>query len=503
MTSAPDAERAPASKGGLTPRATDFPRWYQEVVARAELAENGPVRGTMVIRPWGYAIWERLQAALDERIKAAGAENAYFPLFIPEAFLRLEAEHVEGFSPELAVVTHAGGKDLDEPVVVRPTSETVVNSYFAKWVQSHRDLPLLINQWANVVRWELRPRLLLRTTEFLWQEGHTAHATESDARSYALQILRDVYLSTMEGVASVPVVAGHKTARERFAGATRTWTCEGMMGDGKALQMGTSHELGQNFAKAFGIQFSDEEGTQRYVWQTSWGVSTRLLGAVVMAHGDDYGLRLPPALAPTEVVVVVVRDDPEVRPVAAAVADELAAAGHRVRVDDRTDTGFGRRSVDWELKGVPVRVELGPRDLAEGHATVVTRHDRAKSTVPVAQVAGRASAALATVAAALWDEASASLRSGTVEVSGVDEALEAGGAGSPGWRGRPSGPRARTGSAPRASACGACSGPTAVWPGTTRTRPGWWPWWAARTEPRPPPSPMGCGIAIIPVLSGL
>ncbi|MGP8058244.1 MAG: proline--tRNA ligase [Acidimicrobiales bacterium] len=429
MTSAPDAERAPASKGGLTPRATDFPRWYQEVVARAELAENGPVRGTMVIRPWGYAIWERLQAALDERIKAAGAENAYFPLFIPEAFLRLEAEHVEGFSPELAVVTHAGGKDLDEPVVVRPTSETVVNSYFAKWVQSHRDLPLLINQWANVVRWELRPRLLLRTTEFLWQEGHTAHATESDARSYALQILRDVYLSTMEGVASVPVVAGHKTARERFAGATRTWTCEGMMGDGKALQMGTSHELGQNFAKAFGIQFSDEEGTQRYVWQTSWGVSTRLLGAVVMAHGDDYGLRLPPALAPTEVVVVVVRDDPEVRPVAAAVADELAAAGHRVRVDDRTDTGFGRRSVDWELKGVPVRVELGPRDLAEGHATVVTRHDRAKSTVPVAQVAGRASAALATVAAALWDEASASLRSGTVEVSGVDEALEAGGRG--------------------------------------------------------------------------
>ena len=429
MTSAPDAERAPGSKGGLTARATDFPRWYQEVVARAELADNGPVRGTMVIRPWGYAIWERLQAALDERIKAAGAQNAYFPLFIPEAFLRLEAEHVEGFSPELAVVTLAGGKELDEPVVVRPTSETVINSYFAKWVQSHRDLPLLINQWANVVRWELRPRLLLRTTEFLWQEGHTAHATESDARSYALQILRDVYLSTMEGVASVPVVAGHKTARERFAGATRTWTCEGMMGDGKALQMGTSHELGQNFAKAFGIQFSDEEGTQRYVFQTSWGVSTRLLGAIVMAHGDDYGLRLPPALAPAEVVVVVVRDDPEVRPVAAAVADELAAAGHRVRVDDRTDTGFGRRSVGWELKGVPVRVELGPRDLAQGNATVVTRHDRAKSTVPVAQVARRASAALATVAAALWDEAAATLRDRTVEVSGVDEALEAGGRG--------------------------------------------------------------------------
>ncbi len=236
------------TKGAIVSRDEDFPRWYQEVVARAEMADNGPVRGTMVIRPWGYGIWELLQAELDRRIKEAGAENAYFPLFIPESFLSLEAEHVEGFSPELAVVTHAGGKKLEEPVVVRPTSETVINSFFAKWIQSHRDLPLLINQWANVVRWELRPRLFLRTTEFLWQEGHTAHAREDEARAYALLILRDVYRATMVDVAALPVLTGHKTARERFAGATRTWTCEGMMGDGKALQMGTSHELGQNFS---------------------------------------------------------------------------------------------------------------------------------------------------------------------------------------------------------------------------------------------------------------
>ncbi|MGH9115922.1 MAG: aminoacyl--tRNA ligase-related protein, partial [Acidimicrobiales bacterium] len=276
----------------LTPRAIDFPRWYQDVITQAELADNGPVRGTMVIRPWGYAIWERMQAELDARIKEAGAENAYFPLFIPESYLQREAQHVEGFSPELAVVTHGGGKQLEEPVVVRPTSETVINSFFAKWVHSYRDLPLLVNQWANVVRWELRPRLFLRTSEFLWQEGHTAHATEAEAREYALRILRDVYADTMVDVLAIPVLTGHKTARERFAGATRTWTCEAMMGDGKALQMGTSHELGQNFARAFGIQYSSSEGAQEYVWQTSWGASTRLVGALIMAHGDDAGLRL-------------------------------------------------------------------------------------------------------------------------------------------------------------------------------------------------------------------
>ncbi len=424
MAAAPPEDAGPA-KGALTPRAVDFPRWYQEVIARAELADNGPVRGTMVIRPWGYAIWERFQAELDRRIKEAGAENAYFPLFIPESYLRLEAEHVEGFSPELAVVTYGGGKELEEPVVVRPTSETVINSFFAKWVQSHRDLPMLLNQWANVVRWELRPRLFLRTSEFLWQEGHTAHATEADARSYALRILRDVYRSTMVGTAAVPVLTGHKTDRERFAGAIRTWTCEGMMGDGKALQMGTSHELGQNFARAFGIQFSDESGVQRYVWQTSWGVSTRLVGALVMAHGDDFGLRLPPALAPLEVVVLVVRDEAEVRRTAAGLVEQLAAAGYRVRLDDRTGTGFGRRTIDWELKCVPVRVEVGPRDLAAGNVTVVARHRRTKEVVPLSGAVAAVGATLEAVADELRAEAGRTLAERTVDVRSVEEAVEA------------------------------------------------------------------------------
>src|SRR5580700_3544913 len=405
MTAAGDQGKSKATKGSLTQRADDFPRWYQEVVAGAEMAENGPVRGTMVIRPWGYAIWERLQAALDARIKEAGAENAYFPLFIPESYLRREAEHVEGFSPELAVVTHGGGKALDEPVVVRPTSETVINSFFAKWIQSHRDLPLLINQWANVVRWELRPRLFLRTTEFLWQEGHTAHATEDDARRYALQILNDVYRSTMVDVLRVPVLTGEKTARERFAGADTTWTCEGMMGDGKALQMGTSHELGQNFARPFDITFSNSSGALDYVWQTSWGVSTRLVGALVMAHGDDFGLRLPPAVAPAQVVVMVVKDDPAVGEAAARFGAELRAAGHRVRLDDRTDTSFGRRSVDWELKGVPVRVEIGPRDLADGKLTLVARHTRDKTMVDVSQAGATVKSVLARAGGELLAEA--------------------------------------------------------------------------------------------------
>src|SRR5438270_10752242 len=337
----------------ITPRETDFPRWYQDVITQAELADNGPVRGTMVIRPYGYAIWERLPAELDRRIKAAGAQNAYFPLLIPESYLRREAEHVEGFSPELAVVTHAGGKELEEPVVVRPTSETIINSFFSKWVQSHRDLPLLSNQWANVVRWELRPRVFLRTTEFLWQEGHTAHATSADANAYALRILHDVYEDVARNVMGLPVLVGRKTERERFAGADATYTIEGMMGDGKALQMGTSHELGQNFAKAFDITFQSATGTTEHPWQTSWGVSTRLVGALIMGHGDDAGLRLPPGLAPVQVVVVLVRDGEGAGERAAAIADELKVAGHRVELDDRVDTSFGRRSVDWELKGVP------------------------------------------------------------------------------------------------------------------------------------------------------
>jgi prolyl-tRNA synthetase len=414
------------TKGAIVTRAEDFPRWYQEVIARAEMADNGPARGSMVIRPWGYGIWELLQAELDRRIKEAGAENAYFPLLIPQSFLELEAEHVEGFSPELAVVTHGGGKELEEPLVVRPTSETVINSFFAKWVQSYRDLPLLINQWANVVRWELRPRLFLRTSEFLWQEGHTAHASEAEARAYALQILNDVYRATMVDVASLPVLTGHKTVRERFAGATQTWTCEGMMGDGKALQMGTSHELGQNFSKAFGITFSNQEGTSEHAWQTSWGVSTRLIGALVMGHGDDFGLRLPPALAPTQVVVLMIKEEPEVRSAAEALVAELRAAGHRARLDDRTETSFGRRSVDWELKGVPVRVEIGPRDLAEGMVTVVTRHRREKANVALAGVAAEAAAILARVGPELLAEADAFRESRMADASTIEEAMEAG-----------------------------------------------------------------------------
>jgi prolyl-tRNA synthetase len=409
----------------LTPRSTDFPRWYQDVIARAELADNGPVRGTMVIRPWGWAIWERLQGELDARIKAAGADNAYFPIFIPESYLRREAEHVEGFSPELAVVTHGGGRELEEPAVVRPTSETVINSFFAKWVHSHRDLPLLINQWANVVRWELRPRLFLRTTEFLWQEGHTAHATEADARSYALRILRDVYRATMVDVLAIPVLTGHKTARERFAGAIRTWTAEAMMGDGKALQMGTSHELGQNFARAFDIRYTSEAGVSEHVWQTSWGASTRLIGALIMTHGDDFGLRLPPSLAPVEVVVVMVRDDEGTRSAATAIADDLRVAGHRVRLDERVDMSFGRRSVDWELKGVPVRVEVGPRDLEQGQVVIVRRDRGTKRAIALGALRAAVGADLLAAQADLLAEASSERQRRTVRVASLDEAFDA------------------------------------------------------------------------------
>jgi prolyl-tRNA synthetase len=395
------------------------------VVAKAELADNGPVRGTMVIRPYAYALWERMQAELDRRIKEAGAQNAYFPLFIPESYLRREAEHVEGFSPELAVVTHGGGKELEEPVVVRPTSETVINSYFAKWIQSYRDLPLLINQWANVVRWELRPRLFLRTSEFLWQEGHTAHATRADAAAYAERILRQVYEEFMVEVLAIPVLIGRKTARERFAGAVNTLTCEAMMGDGKALQMGTSHELGQNFAKAFDITYSDQHGGRTHVWQTSWGVSTRMVGGLIMAHGDDAGLRLPPALAATQVVVLVVRDEAGAGDVAASLARALGGAGVRASVDDRTDVAFGRRSVDWELKGVPVRVEVGPRDLAEGRVTLVRRIEGTKESVAVAEAPDRVVAALDEAQRALLLDARHRREANTVEVETLDAAVEA------------------------------------------------------------------------------
>ena len=413
----------------VTPQAEDFPRWYQDVISKAELADNGPVRGTMVIRPYGYGIWEHMQAEMDLRIKAAGARNAYFPLFIPESYLRREAEHVEGFSPELAVVTHAGGKKLEEPVVVRPTSETVIGEFMGKWVQSYRDLPLLLNQWANVVRWELRPRVFLRTTEFLWQEGHTAHATADDARRYARLILNDVYGAFMTDVLAIPVVKGRKTVHERFAGAVNTMTCEAMMRDGRALQMGTSHELGQNFARAFDIDFLDAAGGRELVHTTSWGASTRMVGGLIMSHGDDGGLRLPPRIAPVQAVVMVVRESPEVAAAAQALVDELVGAGVRAELDSRADLAFGRRAIDWELKGVPVRVEIGPRDLADETATLVRRIPGSKTPVRLDSVASAVGAALAEDQQALHDEALSRREERTVDAETLEEAAAAGASG--------------------------------------------------------------------------
>ena len=415
----------------LTPQAEDFPRWYQDVISKAELADNGPVRGTMVIRPYGYGIWERMQSEIDARIKAAGARNAYFPVFIPQSYMVKEAEHVEGFAPELAVVTHGGGKQLEEPAVVRPTSEMIINDYFAKWVQSYRDLPLLINQWANVVRWEMRPRVFLRTTEFLWQEGHTAHATYEEARDYAARIHREVYADFMINVLAIDVVLGRKSPAERFAGAINTLTLEGMMRDGKALQMGTSHELGQNFARAFDTRYLSKDGSRELVWQTSWGSSTRMVGGLIMTHGDDNGLRVPPRLAPVQAVVLAVKDDEAVLAQVRELGARLAAAGIRTEVDDRTDTPFGRRAVDWELKGVPVRVEIGPRDLAEGTAMLARRIPGGKEAVSIEQLPRLLPAVLEEDQALLLRQ-SRELREGrTRDVETVEEAVEVASGG--GW----------------------------------------------------------------------
>ncbi|MFJ6633068.1 proline--tRNA ligase [Streptomyces sp. NPDC091376] len=415
----------------LTPQAEDFPRWYQDLINKAELADNGPVRGTMVIRPYGYGLWERMQQDLDARIKEAGASNAYFPLFIPQSYLTKEAEHVEGFAPELAVVTHGGGKELEEPVVVRPTSETIINDYFSKWVQSYRDLPLLINQWANVVRWEMRPRVFLRTTEFLWQEGHTAHATYEEARDYAAHIHRNVYARFMTDVLGIDVVLGRKTARERFAGAVNTLTLEAMMGDGKALQMGTSHELGTNFSKAFNTTYLSKDGKQEMVWQTSWGSSTRMVGGLIMSHGDDSGLRVPPRLAPVQAVVLAIKGDEAVLAKVRETGDRLKAAGIRVQVDDRTDTPFGRRAVDWELKGVPVRIEIGPRDLESGTAMLARRIPGGKEPVALDALAGLLPTVLEEDQALLLRQSRERREARTVEVSTVEEAADAAAAG--GW----------------------------------------------------------------------
>ena len=365
-----------ADEKALTPRATDFSAWYNELIVKAELADYSPVRGCMVIRPNGYAIWEQMQRALDGMFKETGHQNAYFPLFIPQSFLSREAEHVEGFAPETAVVTHGGGKELEEPLVVRPTSETIIYAMYAKWIQSYRDLPLLINQWANVVRWEMRTRLFLRTTEFLWQEGHTAHATEAEAEEEARRML-GVYRTFMEEWMAMPVVTGRKTDSERFAGALRTYSCEALMQDNKALQAGTSHNLGQNFARAFEVTFQTASGEIDHVWNTSWGVSTRLVGALIMTHGDDNGLVCPPRLAQFQVVIVPIYKNDGERSQVLEAADQarraLHAAGVRVHVDARDGMKPGAKYYEWEGRGVPLRLEIGPRDVAAGSVMLARR----------------------------------------------------------------------------------------------------------------------------------
>jgi prolyl-tRNA synthetase len=403
----------------VTPRSQDFAAWYNDLIIRAELADYSPVRGCIVFRPDGFAIWEHLRDELDRRIKKTGARNAYFPLFIPQSFLQKEAQHVEGFAPEVAVVTHGGGKELEEPLIVRPTSETIINHMFAQWIHSHRDLPLMVNQWCNVVRWELRTRPFLRTSEFLWQEGHTAHATREEAERETLTML-EVYRGFVEDFLAIPLVYGRKSAAERFPGAEETYTIEGLMPDGRALQCGTSHYLGQNFAKAFEIRFLDESNQLQHPHQTSWGVSTRLLGAIVMAHGDDQGLRLPPAVASTQVVIVPIwrkADEGEkVLAAARSIRDSLDQAGLRVKLDEREGATPGFKFNDWEMRGVPLRIEIGPRDVASGEV-VMARRDiggpSGKSKAPIAEAASRASALLGEIQKNLYQQAKSTVDQNT------------------------------------------------------------------------------------------
>jgi prolyl-tRNA synthetase len=407
----------------LTTRAQDYNDWYLDVIAAADLAEHSPVKGCMVIKPTGYAIWEMMQKVLDAKFKEQGVENAYFPLFIPESYLTREAEHVEGFAPEVAVVTHAGGKKLEEPLIVRPTSETIMYEVFSNWVQSYRDLPLLINQWANVVRWEMRTRLFLRTTEFLWQEGHTVHATAEEADAFARTML-NVYINFVQNYLAVPVIPGQKTDSERFAGAVTTYCIEAMMQDGRALQFGTSHFLGQNFAKAFNVKFSDQDGKQEFGWQTSWGVSTRMIGGLIMSHSDDAGLVLPPKIAPVQVVILPLwfkeGQQEEVLPAAKKLATELQAAGVRVKVDTR-DLRPGEKIFHWEKKGVSVRIELGPKDLAAGVGIVARRDGGEKQSIALGELATHVPKLLEDIQKSLFDRALAQQKNKTVSVNSFDE----------------------------------------------------------------------------------
>ena len=404
----------------ITPRSEDFAAWYQDVVLQGDMAEPAEVvKGCMVIKPNGYAIWELLQRELDDRFKATGHENAYFPLLIPQSFLKKEAEHVEGFSPELAVVTIAGGKQLEEPYVIRPTSETIIGHFFARWIHSYRDLPLLLNQWANVLRWELRTRMFLRTTEFLWQEGHTAHATHEEALEETLRML-EIYADVAENVMAMPVVKGMKTLAEKFAGAVRSYSIEAMMQNGLALQAGTTHDLGQNFGKAFDVQFQTKEGKLDYVWQTSWGVSTRLIGGLVMTHSDDKGLVLPPKLAPKKVVLVPIfrkeEERAQVMETAAKIAKEVGA-----HVDARDSETPGSKFFHWEQRGVPVVLELGPRDVASGNIVIKRRDTGTKEIASQTEVAGKVKASLEAMQGDLYAKAKQRLKENTVLANSIEE----------------------------------------------------------------------------------
>ena len=392
---------------GVTKQSEDFSKWYTDVVQQAKLADYGPVKGTMVIRPYGYAIWENFQGILNQMFKDTGHVNAYFPMFIPEHFLKKEAEHVEGFAPEVAVVTHAGGKELEEPLVVRPTSETIIWHMYKKWISSYRDLPLLINQWANVVRWEMRTRLFLRTTEFLWQEGHTAHASAAEAQEETLKML-EVYKRFAEDYMAMPVITGQKTESEKFAGAVNTFSIEAMMRDKKALQAGTSHYLGQNFAKAFEVTFQNKDNKEELVYATSWGVSTRLVGGLIMCHGDDKGLILPPRVAPHQVVIIpIFRDDTKdlVMGKVAELVSELKAVSVRVHVDDDEKASPGFKFNEWEMCGVPMRVEIGPKDIEKGQAVVVIRHSGIKHFVALDELVSFLSGQVVTVQDELFQRA--------------------------------------------------------------------------------------------------
>lgn len=390
----------------ITKREDDFSQWYLDVIEASDLAEHAPVRGSMTIKPYGYAIWENTQKILDAEFKKTGVENAYFPLFIPESFLKKEKEHVEGFSPELAVVTHAGGKKLNEPIVVRPTSETIMYEAYSRWIKSHRDLPLLINQWANAVRWEMRPRLFLRTTEFLWQEGHTAHKTAEQAEKRTRMML-DVYKKFSEEYLAIPVIPGAKSESEKFAGALRTYTIEAMMQDGKALQFATSHNLGQNFAKPFDVKFLDENGQSQYVWQTSWGLSTRSIGGIIMTHSDDKGLVLPPKIASIQVIIMTLysgKDDDEVNKKADEILDKLISLDVRVKIDN-SDKRLGEKSFEWEKKGVPIRIEIGPKDIQNNTVVLVTRHNDKKEDIEIEKLSDKINNSLDEIQKYLFDKA--------------------------------------------------------------------------------------------------